>query len=42
MAANGDIPTHRATYEKMIGMFKCGGIAVLAVAFVVIYLISGK
>lgn len=42
MATEGDIKTQRATYEKMIGMFKYGGIVVLVIAFVVIWLISGK
>ena len=42
MAANGDIPTHRAMYDKVIGMLKYGGVVVLAIAFVVIYLISRR
>lgn len=42
MAADGDMQAHRKTYDKVIGMFKYGGVAVFVIAFVIIYLISGR
>lgn len=42
MADATDMQVHRKTYDKVIGMFKYGGIAVAIVALVIIYLISGR
>lgn len=42
MAPDGDLKTQRATYEKLNGAMKYGGVICLGIAFVVIYLISGK
>ena len=40
MAANGDLQAHEATYGRVIGLLKYGGIAVFFIALLVIWLIS--
>ena len=42
MAAEGDLQTQRKTYDKVLGMLKYGGVVVLILAFVIIYLISRR
>jgi hypothetical protein len=42
MATDGDLQVHRATYEKVIGVLKYGAVACFVIAFVVVWLISGK
>lgn len=41
MTGNGDINTHRATYESLIGLMKWGAVASFAIAAFVIWLIAG-
>lgn len=42
MATEGDLQVHRATYGKVINVLKYGGVACFIIAFVVVWLISGK
>lgn len=42
MAGNGDMKAHESTYHSVIGLLKYGAVACFVIAFVVIYLISGK
>ncbi|MFZ5796436.1 MAG: hypothetical protein ACRCS5_06505 [Sphingomonas sp.] len=42
MAADSELQIHRATYEKVIAVLKYGAIACFIIAFVVVWLISGK
>lgn len=41
MAGNGDIEAHRATYNGVIALLKWGGVASLAIAFIVVVLLRG-
>ena len=41
MTGNGDIDTHRATYEGLIGPMKWGAAASFLIAFFVLWLIAG-
>ena len=40
MAGNGDMKAHAQTYDRMIAMFKWGGMAVACIALAVILIIS--
>ncbi|MBX9858161.1 MAG: aa3-type cytochrome c oxidase subunit IV [Sphingomonas sp.] len=40
MSGNGNIDTHRATYNFVLGLFKYGAIASAVIAFIVILLIK--
>jgi hypothetical protein len=39
MAGNGDMDSHRATYESVIGLMKWGAVACFAIAFIAVWLI---
>lgn len=40
MSGNGNIDTHRATYNFVLGLFKYGAIVSAVIAFIVILLIK--
>ncbi len=40
MAGKGDLNAHVATYDRMIGMMKWGGLAVFLLAAIVVWLIA--
>ncbi|GHH21939.1 aa3-type cytochrome c oxidase subunit IV [Sphingomonas sp. AAP5] len=42
MAAENDMQVHRATYDKVMSVMKYGAVAVFIIAFVVVWLVSGK
>ncbi|MEG3177096.1 aa3-type cytochrome c oxidase subunit IV [Sphingomonas sp. RB3P16] len=42
MAADNELQVHRATYDKVINVMKYGAVAVFIIAFVVVWLVSGK
>jgi len=42
MAGDGEIKVHEATYHSVIGLLKWGAVGCLVIAFLVIWLISGK
>ena len=42
MAGNGDLKAHEATYSSVIWMLKWGAVGCFVLAFIVLWLISGK
>lgn len=41
MTGNGDLQSHQATYNGMIGVFKWGAIACAIIVLFVLWLIAG-